>query len=243
LLPIVLTVDDADTPNDVINALVLTAFVANDQPYAQTIDLTNVRDDASLLPRGVPNCASRRARRSTPAWPRVKAGRCGSRVPRRGRTPRCQALSRLLNLTDGLLGQGRKVLVAITTNEDLTRLHPAVVRPGRCLARIECPRYRTTRPSPGWVNPRAFRPAARHSPNCTRCTTVPARWSNGKCSASAIHSMTNNDLDHVVELHEHDDARGTARTLRVRRSTSAAAVEALAVHDIDDVTVTVVGYG
>ncbi|SBT50198.1 DUF5925 domain-containing protein [Micromonospora narathiwatensis] len=48
-----------------------------------------------------------------------------------------QALSRLLNLTDGLLGQGRDVLVAITTNEDLSRLHPAVVRPGRCLARIE----------------------------------------------------------------------------------------------------------
>jgi ATPase family associated with various cellular activities (AAA) len=50
-----------------------------------------------------------------------------------------QALSRLLNLTDGLLGQGRKVIVAITTNEDLARLHPAVVRPGRCLARIEVP--------------------------------------------------------------------------------------------------------
>ena len=48
-----------------------------------------------------------------------------------------QALSRLLNLTDGLLGQGRNVLVAITTNEDLARLHPAVVRPGRCLAQIE----------------------------------------------------------------------------------------------------------
>ncbi|MGW0804626.1 DUF5925 domain-containing protein [Nonomuraea sp. NPDC002799] len=48
-----------------------------------------------------------------------------------------QGLSRLLNLTDGLLGQGRDVLVAITTNEDLTRLHPAVVRPGRCLAQIE----------------------------------------------------------------------------------------------------------
>ncbi|MFI0419871.1 DUF5925 domain-containing protein [Spongiactinospora sp. 9N601] len=48
-----------------------------------------------------------------------------------------QGLSRLLNLTDGLLGQGRDVLVAITTNEDLSRLHPAVVRPGRCLARIE----------------------------------------------------------------------------------------------------------
>jgi hypothetical protein len=48
-----------------------------------------------------------------------------------------QGLSRLLNLTDGLLGQGRDVLVAITTNEDLAQLHPAVVRPGRFLAQIE----------------------------------------------------------------------------------------------------------
>ena len=40
-------------------------------------------------------------------------------------------------VTDGLLGQGRQVLVAITTNENLYRLHPAVVRPGRCLAQIE----------------------------------------------------------------------------------------------------------
>ncbi|MFC4125070.1 DUF5925 domain-containing protein [Nocardia rhizosphaerae] len=48
-----------------------------------------------------------------------------------------QKLSRLLNLTDGMLGQGRNVLIAITTNEDLSRLHPAVVRPGRCLAQIE----------------------------------------------------------------------------------------------------------
>ncbi|WP_280220848.1 DUF5925 domain-containing protein [Nocardia neocaledoniensis] len=48
-----------------------------------------------------------------------------------------QKLSRLLNLTDGMLGQGRKVLIAVTTNEDLSRLHPAVVRPGRCLAQLE----------------------------------------------------------------------------------------------------------
>jgi Domain of unknown function (DUF5925)/ATPase family associated with various cellular activities (AAA) len=48
-----------------------------------------------------------------------------------------QALSRLLNLTDGLVGQGRDVLVALTTNDDLSSLHPAIVRPGRCLAQIE----------------------------------------------------------------------------------------------------------
>ena len=47
-----------------------------------------------------------------------------------------QALARLLNLTDGLLGQGLQVLVALTTNEPVWQLHPAVVRAGRCLAEI-----------------------------------------------------------------------------------------------------------
>jgi len=48
-----------------------------------------------------------------------------------------QGLARLLNLTDGLLGQGLSLLVAITTNEPLATLHPAIARPGRCLAQIE----------------------------------------------------------------------------------------------------------
>ena len=47
-----------------------------------------------------------------------------------------QGLSRLLNLTDGLIGQGLNLLVLISTNEDLARLHPAVTRPGRCFAQI-----------------------------------------------------------------------------------------------------------
>jgi hypothetical protein len=47
-----------------------------------------------------------------------------------------QGLSRLLNLTDGLLGQGLNLLVLISTNEELARLHPAVTRPGRCFAQI-----------------------------------------------------------------------------------------------------------
>lgn len=48
-----------------------------------------------------------------------------------------QALSRLLNVADGLLGQGTRTLVLITTNEPLKRLHPATHRPGRCLADVE----------------------------------------------------------------------------------------------------------
>jgi len=48
-----------------------------------------------------------------------------------------QGLSRLLNLTDGMLGQGMNIMVLITTNEPLSAMHPAVVRPGRCLCEME----------------------------------------------------------------------------------------------------------
>ena len=65
-----------------------------------------------------------------------------------------QSLARLLNLTDGLLGQGLKLLVAITTNEPLARLHPAVVRPGRCIAQIEVGRL-TPLEARAWLGHRA----------------------------------------------------------------------------------------
>lgn len=48
-----------------------------------------------------------------------------------------QGLSRLLNVVDGLIGQGLRIMVLVTTNEVLKKLHPAVARPGRCAARIE----------------------------------------------------------------------------------------------------------
>lgn len=51
------------------------------------------------------------------------------------------SLGRLLNLADGVLGQGFNTLILLTTNEDLRRLHPAVVRPGRCLSRVEFTRF------------------------------------------------------------------------------------------------------
>ena len=37
------------------------------------------------------------------------------------------SLGRLLNLTDGILGHGLRVLLLITTNEPMRALHPAAV--------------------------------------------------------------------------------------------------------------------
>lgn len=50
-----------------------------------------------------------------------------------------QALSRLLNLSDGALGAATRTLLLCTTNEELRDLHPAVSRPGRCLAQVHFP--------------------------------------------------------------------------------------------------------
>ncbi|MET0492459.1 MAG: DUF5925 domain-containing protein [Actinoplanes sp.] len=72
-----------------------------------------------------------------PRWRLLMLEDCDELISGEAKATAGQSLSRLLNLTDGLLGQGRNALIAITTNEDLASLHPAVVRPGRCLASIE----------------------------------------------------------------------------------------------------------
>jgi hypothetical protein len=47
-----------------------------------------------------------------------------------------QGLSRFLNVVDGLIGQGLRALVLVTTNEEIRKLHPAVARPGRSAANV-----------------------------------------------------------------------------------------------------------
>ena len=61
----------------------------------------------------------------------------GELMTMEARTTMGQGLSRLLNMTDGIFGQGMKVMFLITTNEPLSAIHPAVVRPGRCLCEVE----------------------------------------------------------------------------------------------------------
>lgn len=47
-----------------------------------------------------------------------------------------QAVSRLLNIGDGIVGQGINLLTLLTTNVPVEDLNPAVVRPGRALANL-----------------------------------------------------------------------------------------------------------
>lgn len=48
-----------------------------------------------------------------------------------------RGFARLLNIADGLLGQGSRALILVTTNEPLGKLHPAALRPGRAMATLE----------------------------------------------------------------------------------------------------------
>ena len=61
-----------------------------------------------------------------------------------------QGFSRLLNASNGLIGQGLESNFLITTNEHVGRLHPAVSRPGRCAAQIEFEAF-TRREAAAWL--------------------------------------------------------------------------------------------
>lgn len=51
------------------------------------------------------------------------------------------AMSRILNLTDGLMGHEINTLFCITTNQRLSTINDALSRPGRAMAEIEIPRF------------------------------------------------------------------------------------------------------
>ncbi len=76
------------------------------------------------------------AGRQTARWRLVIAEDADEFLRANARREAGAALGRLLNVTDGLLGDRMRVLVLLTTNEDVAKLHPALVRPGRCLAQI-----------------------------------------------------------------------------------------------------------
>lgn len=56
-----------------------------------------------------------------------------------------QGFSRLLNSTDGLLGQGQKIIFLFTANESIDVVDQAILRPGRCLQNLEIQNWRFDR--------------------------------------------------------------------------------------------------
>ena len=92
-----------------------------------------------------------------------------------------QGLSRLLNVVDGLIGQGLKILVLVTTNEPLGRLHAAVSRPGRCAVQTEFVRFPADEAGRGSSARAATAAIARaRSPRST-----PATWTSSSVRLSA----------------------------------------------------------
>lgn len=51
-------------------------------------------------------------------------------------------IGKLLNMTDGLLGQGRQDLFLVTFNEEIDDIDPAFLRPGRCVSSIEFEKFK-----------------------------------------------------------------------------------------------------
>lgn len=76
-----------------------------------------------------------------PRWRLLVLEDCGEMLQPDARREVGQALSRFLNACDGLIGRGLRVLVLVTTNEPVAKLHEAVSRPGRCAARVEFERF------------------------------------------------------------------------------------------------------
>jgi hypothetical protein len=95
------------------------------------MDVMMTGPDAIAVPFGAP--PRRREQRAK----LIVLEDAGELISAEARVSAGQALSRLLNLTDGMLGQGANVSVLVTTNEPIETLHPAIARPGRGWAHVE----------------------------------------------------------------------------------------------------------
>jgi hypothetical protein len=89
-----------------------------------------------------------------PVWRLIVLEDAGELMGASARADIGQGLSRILNLTDGLLGQGQRCLLLVTTNEPVGRLHPALRRPGRCWAEVEFAPF-SAREAAAWLRRRA----------------------------------------------------------------------------------------
>ena len=74
---------------------------------------------------------------SSSGWRVIILEDCGEFLSKDAKSKAGQGFSRLLNACDGLLGQGLKFILLITSNEDIENFHEAIRRPGRCISDIK----------------------------------------------------------------------------------------------------------
>ncbi len=80
---------------------------------------------------------SRENDKESKTWRLLILEDAGEMLARDAKVREGQGLSRLLNIGEGLIGQGLRVLTLISTNEKLESLNDAVSRPGRTAVEIE----------------------------------------------------------------------------------------------------------
>jgi SpoVK/Ycf46/Vps4 family AAA+-type ATPase len=100
---------------------------------------------------------SRRSSARAKRWRIVVLEDAGEYLAPDAKHTRGQALSRLLNVCDGVLGQAMRALVLVTTNEPMRTLHPALSRPGRCLRQVGFERFDRSGVE-SWVDGRGIDP-------------------------------------------------------------------------------------
>ncbi len=121
-----------------------TAVRALSRAWAPWCDTHYVLDPEQLFSRPqylLEVAGATSSRQEESRWRLVVAEDCDEYLRADARARAGASLGRLLNLCDGILGHGLRVVVLLTTNEDVGRLHPAVVRPGRCLAQVPFDRF------------------------------------------------------------------------------------------------------
>jgi hypothetical protein len=83
-------------------------------------------------------------------WRLIVAEDCDEYVRSGAKAANGQNLARLLNVTDGMVGHGAKLIVCLTAAEPLSAVHPAIRRVGRCVADINVPRL-TKHEAKAWL--------------------------------------------------------------------------------------------
>lgn len=121
-----------------------------------------------------------------------------------------QGLSRLLNVVDGMIGQGLRVLCLVTTNDELGELNAAVRRPGRCAAQIVFPAFPADEAS-AWLGEDVDQPMTVAEMYARRGNALEALAADDEVEvqaetlvAAATDSTTVDAIRSVAEAHQAD---------------------------------------